>query len=196
MQALVNFSKRCSRGFLWISIVIVIVLTLGWLSRAIWLPLLLGFLDVSRSPQTADVIVALGMSATRTATAIDLFNDGFAPQIIMSGCGNGFQEQLEALRDAGISDEVVLTIVGAQSTHEEAVRVMELLWEKEASSALIVTDAYHSRRAQATYEHLQRHPVVELAFVASNGQMTCNICTLEEYLKLAYYLIRYGVRPF
>lgn len=187
-------------------VVIMLALLLGWLSRASWLPLLLGFLDVSKPPHAADFIVILGAGENRTRAGIDLYQQGVAPRIIICGFyRDKLQGQIDMLWEAGIPESAVIINIGGENTWEEAVRVMALLQENAVQSALIITDAYHTRRAQATYTHLQQDPVIELTFVAAADRMTPDnwwqvgwkrATVFKEYVGLGYYLVRYGAWPF
>lgn len=82
--------------------------------------------------------------------------------------------------------------------------MLDLLEREGASSALIVTDATHSRRARAVYAHVKGDRDIRLTFVAAPDSLSADnwwhdgsgrAQVLSEYPKLAYYLVRYGVRP-
>lgn len=194
---------RCRRLVI-IAAALVLVMGVGWLARARWLPLLLRFLDVTEEPRSADYIVVLGQSPYRTEAAIELYQAGYASMLIVCGCGSTLQSQLDLLSDSGVPDDAVLVRAGAQSTWEEAEQVLALLRETDAESALIVTDNYHSRRARATYNR-QHQAGVRLTFVRSTTSIAADnwwqtkwgrMFVLNEYPKLAFYFLRYGVWPF
>lgn len=177
-----------------------------WLSRHLWLPKLYDFLDVGQPPEQADFIVVLGGGAdgNRAILAAELYRQGLAPRLIASGCYPAILSDMEELIQAGVPSEVIISNVHAESTWNEAKQVLTLLKQENATSALIVTDGFHTRRARATYDHLQTDPEIRLTFVSTSGPFVADSwwqipsgprLVLGEYVKLAYYLVRYGVIP-
>ena len=184
-----------------------------WVSRGIWLPALFTFLDVSQPPQQADFIVLLGGGkANRAQAVVELYRQGFAPRVIVSGgplidygieCSTALLA-LDDVRRMGLPTGVVVLSDEATSTWEEAQRVLVLLHQEGVRSALIVTDPEHTRRARATYRHLETDQSIELTFVAAEATFPTDrwwqseeglIAVQNEYVKLAYYLLHYGVWP-
>jgi uncharacterized SAM-binding protein YcdF (DUF218 family) len=179
---------------------------IGWLARPRWLPWLYMFLDVTQPPRHADFVVVLGGGdGSRASTAADLYRQGYASRLIVGGCIPGTLEaDLAILDEAGVPQDRIIVLEGAQSTWEEAHQVLDVLHKEGASSALIVTEAFHSRRAWATYRHLQSKPKIELTFVNAPRDFGPDNwwydksgwpLTRNEFAKLAYYLVRHGVRP-
>ena len=178
-----------------------------WITRFGWLDRLYTVLDVSQAPHQADVIVILGgETTTRVLTAVELYNQNFAPQVLLSGGSWDVQQGVVILEEAGIpSQDIILNEPAGESTWEEAQRILSILDEREVSSALIVTNRWHTKRAAATYRALQDDRSLEITFVATldeyfrenNWWQTRwgRILISQEYIKLAYYLLRYGVIP-
>jgi len=111
----------------------------------------------------ADVILVLGSAVwpneqpspslrARMNRAIDLYRDGYAPYLILSGgLGRYPPEEAEVMRrlalEAGIPQEVLLLDKEAHSTWESIVKTEEILEEKGWGSVLIVSDPFHIYRA-------------------------------------------------
>ena len=81
-----------------------------------------------------------------------------------------------------------------------------LVWERSgcstARSALLVTDWFHTRRALACFQkeapgiHWMSAPVERTEPLSDLIWDHNGVAVAEEYLKLAYYAVRYGVAPF
>ncbi|HYY97737.1 MAG TPA: YdcF family protein [Pyrinomonadaceae bacterium] len=179
-----------------------------------------GWLVVESRPETSDALVVLGGSSTygeRTEYAARLFKEGFAPRVLLTDDGlRGGWSQAEqrnpffveraaaALEAAGVSRESVETLEPrTSSTYEEAMLLREQASARGLSSLLVVTSGYHSRRARWTFERVFRGSGVRLSFAAVEpGRQTpppavwwlsprgWRLVALE-YLKLAYYRLRY-----
>lgn len=182
-----------------------LVVMWGWLTRADWLPSMVTYLDVSEPPEHVDVVVSLGSNMGRVAKAAQLFEQGLASEIVISGRPSYLEEQIAFLEGRGVARDRIRTVVLARNTWTEAGRVMALLNEGGARSAMIVTNDYHTRRARATYERRQTESYVPLVFVAADRRVRPDAwwkkpgvrwMILREYAKLGFYLVRYGVVPF
>jgi uncharacterized SAM-binding protein YcdF (DUF218 family) len=167
-----------------------------------WLPYLYHYLDVSELPHKADFIVVLGSGRNRVFEAANLYHQGYADRIILSGCEESIPSDSNAFEEAGVPDEAILINDQATSTMDEAQQILALLQEGQAKSALIVTDAPHTRRVRATYDHLKRDTTLELTFVAAPSNFSDTTWwkskqafefVLSEYVKGVYYGIRYGI---
>jgi uncharacterized SAM-binding protein YcdF (DUF218 family) len=192
--------------FAWLLVIAVLLGGLAWVTRETWLPWSYEWLDVTEAPRQADFIVVLGGGdGSRAATAAGLYLQGYARRVIVSGCIPGtLESDLEILAEAGIPADAIITLQDAESTWEEARQVFDVLHAEQVSSALVVTEAFHSRRAWATYRHRQSDPTIELTFIDAPRDFSAENwwrdksgwpLTRAEFVKLAYYLFRYGVLP-
>lgn len=190
----------------WLIIIGASIFCLMWIGRFQIASHIYDFLDASRPPEHADVVVVLGggSNGNRAKKAYELYEQGYAPNVIVSGSNSGLSNDLAYLKRKGIPSEVITINDRATSTWDEAQQVLSALREQEADSAIIVTDGFHTRRAQATYDKLQRDPPIELTFVSavptfpadhwwSSRQGRKKVAT--EYSKTVYYCLRYGVCP-
>jgi uncharacterized SAM-binding protein YcdF (DUF218 family) len=186
---------------------------LAWGSaRALWVDA-----ELSR----ADVLVVLSGSTSyveRARWAAQLFHAGGAPRVVLTnddrrgGWSNAEQRNpyfveraAEELRGAGVPAERIevlpQTVAG---THDEAVLLREYAEARGARSLIVVTSAYHSRRALWTLRRVFRGSGIEvgLSAVPPGGSQTPTPATwwlsargwqmvAGEYLKFIYYWLHY-----
>ena len=171
-----------------------------------WMPSLCSWLDVSQPPSKADFIVYLGgEEALRPARGAELYREGYAPRVIASGHYLYVPEGVRVLQDGGVPLESILINKHATTTWDESQQVLDILRKEGARSALIVTSAFHTRRASATFEKNQNDQRIELTFVASDVDDQCGnwwntsqgrFELQYEYPRILFYLFRYGVSSF
>jgi len=143
------------------------------------LPELYNFLDVSESPRRAGFVVLLGGGhLNRVRKAAVLYHQGYASRVVVSGgplykygiaCSTG-QLALDDLEKIGLPTEATPRCDEATSTWDEAQRLLLVLRQQGAKSALLVTDPEHTRRARATYRRLQGDWDIELTFVGAEPE--------------------------
>ncbi len=181
--------KRLARLFIALSFVWIVAWSLPITSR----PLANGlescyesqrFLKPEEYP-TADAIVLLGggvsyeekqwffphlmQSASRNWQAARLYKAGRAPYVIPSGVGAA-EADAPFLRDLGVPEEAILVENEARNTEENikyTVRLLkEKMPEKKHSKILLVTSAWHMRRAEILCARYA--PELEVVSVASD----------------------------
>lgn len=116
------------------------------------------------APEPADVIIVLGAGVWETGAspamigrvkqAATLYQQGFAPKLIVSGGLGEFPptEALvmqELLMNKDVPQEDILLEERATNTHENIKYSLEIMGEKGFESAIIVTDVFHLKRAMA-----------------------------------------------
>jgi uncharacterized SAM-binding protein YcdF (DUF218 family) len=168
----------------------------------------------------ADAIVVMSGSATfreRARHAAALYNQGRAPAIVLTNDHlrgswspaeqrNPFYYELsrDELRRAGVPDEKIAVImVPITGTYDEAVLLKDYAVAHQLGSLLIVTSAYHSRRALWTFRHVFQGTGKSIGIdPAGTGLETPNAATWwlyrlgwqmvpNEYVKLGFYWLRY-----
>ena len=177
------------------------------LSHRIWLVWAAQVLIVNEPSQPADAIVVLGGgSGDREATAARLFADGLAPVIIttgghisLPGLPNTTWAGLSAddLARRGVPRSNIIQIPDSTSTCEDAQLAMAAL-PSDANRVIIVTDPFHTRRAQWMFE--QAAPGVEIISVAADPswfdpdiwwtEERGLIVVWQEYIKFAAILLK------
>jgi uncharacterized SAM-binding protein YcdF (DUF218 family) len=124
---------------------------------------------------TADAVVALGgavrpskydafgldmrEAADRVVMALELVRRDKAKNLVLGGAVHAVngQQRIEAdmtkkwLETWGLTNAQIYSLGGCANTHDEAVRVAALLKEKGWQRVILVTSAYHMKRAQATF---------------------------------------------
>jgi uncharacterized SAM-binding protein YcdF (DUF218 family) len=177
-------------------------------------------LIVSAELEHADAVVVLSGSQAyveRTRRAAQLFHEGRAAKIILTNDNQRggwsveqqsnpfFIERAAAeLKAAGVP-EAAIEMLPQQvtSTHEEASLLREYATAHDLRSLLIVTSAYHSRRALWTWHNVFAESGVQIGLDAvAPGNQTPRPATwwlqargwpmvAGEYFKLVYYRFHY-----
>lgn len=132
---------------------------------------------------------------------MQLYQQGFAPNILVSGYADTLPHSMNLISESGVPESRLLINDKATSTYNEAQQVLKLLIEADAHSALIVTDAFHTRRARATYLHVFGDHDIEIRMISPdpgiepstwwNSKYSDFVVT--EYAKMLYYWVVYGV---
>jgi uncharacterized SAM-binding protein YcdF (DUF218 family) len=173
------------------------------------LPFAGSFLIADEVPTPADAIVVLaGNAPDRLPHAEELRARGFSHLVVVSNervHTHGLETTWLALHRAGLSapelpdsDLAVLDDPPPESTIDEAHRAADILAGRGFHSALLVTDAFHSRRAsllfRAAFAHkgltVRSAPVVDsldLAHWWAHPLAARRVA--EEWTKLALYLV-------
>jgi uncharacterized SAM-binding protein YcdF (DUF218 family) len=174
----------------------------------VWLVFAGSLLVDSDSPASADAIVVLaGNAPDRLPTAEELRNAGYANLIVVSDepvHTHGLETTWRALHAAGVaapelpdSALVVLSDPPPESTVDEARRDAELLQSRGLHSALLVTDAFHSRRAYLLFRAAFAHRGLTVRSVPVADELDLPHWwahpltarrVLEEWTKLVYYI--------
>jgi uncharacterized SAM-binding protein YcdF (DUF218 family) len=163
------------------------------------------FLCVDSGTVKGDVIVGLGGgSHERPELAAELFKEGAAPRIIVSGLGDSTINR-RLLIKAGVPSGVIEMENQSRTTKENAQFVTQWLRKSNSPPAkrvIIVTSWYHSRRALACFRHYA--PDIQFyscpsyfAYARADGSRKGIVNRIRlEYVKLLGYWIRYGIWPF
>jgi uncharacterized SAM-binding protein YcdF (DUF218 family) len=147
-----------------------------YLARA---PLLGAFANwwvVDEAPVKADAIVVLGgdsVDATRVRRAVELYQQGWAPRILLSGTliRPYFSEGVFMVQDAkrfGAPDSALQVVESrADSTIEEAGVLLDYAAGHSFYRLLIVTSDYHARRAYAVYSAAVKKRRFEMRMISA-----------------------------
>jgi uncharacterized SAM-binding protein YcdF (DUF218 family) len=165
----------------------------------------------------ADAIVVLGGSANykeRAREAARLLREGRAPLILLTNDNQRgpwssteqrnlyfYERSLEEIHNAGAPDQSVDVLMNAvSSTYEEAELVKGYAVDNGLKSVLVVTSAYHSRRALWTFSRVFRDTGIQVGLTpVSPGAdspppatwwLTARGWRLvpTEYVKMIYYV--------
>ena len=123
--------------------------------------------------QPADAIVAIsgGDTSARAAEAIKLYQNGWGQMLIFSGAAadksgpsNARVMEAQAI-EAGVDPSVIILDEVSETTAENASETSNIFKQHGIKSAILVTSAYHERRAmlefdnRATGVEIRGHPV-------------------------------------
>lgn len=159
-------------------IIIAVVIVLGIVGITVYLgPNDLAHCDTKPSDsepcQAADAIVAVsgGDTAARTREAIKLYQNGWAPKLIFSGAAqdksgpsNAAVMKKEA-HDAGVPEADIITEEYSETTKQNAEKTQSIFETNKITSVVLVTSAYHQRRAGLEFAtrsqgvQVRNHPV-------------------------------------
>jgi uncharacterized SAM-binding protein YcdF (DUF218 family) len=169
---------------------------------------------------TADAIVVLGGSANykeRAHEAARLLRDGHSQRILITNDNRQgpwssaeqrnlfyYERAVEELKKAGVAAERVEVLPEpVTGTHDEAVLVRNYAVNHGFQSVLIVTSAYHSRRALWTFSRVFRDTKVQIGLASvppgadsprpETWWLTARGWRLvpTEYVKMIYYVVKY-----
>ncbi len=204
------------RGHLWWSLGAGLVLAfgIGWLTRLSWLPLLGTSLEVSDPLRHASAVLILpGSENTRPFVAAGLIKAGYAdlalvpetranPDVHEGSELSTSELTRQILLRRGIPERKIVTLEGSSdSTIGDAMALNRYFQQFGESDIIIVTNAYHSRRAQWTFRHVLPEHQTRLRFYSGPNEFDvrrwwtsrkgCRV-VLSEWLKFAFYLTYHG----
>ena len=168
----------------------------------------------------ADAIVVLGGSANykeRAHEAARLLLEGRSQRILITNDDRRgpwssvdqrnlfyYERAVQELKDAGVPAEKIEVLPQpVAGTHEEAELVRQFAGDRGFKSVLIVTSAYHSRRALWTFSRVFRSSGIQfgLARVDPGAESPLPITwwlsargwrlVPTEYVKMIYYVVKY-----
>ncbi len=121
------------------------------------------FLVVETNPYPAEAIVVIGgdHKPDRVKKAVELYQAGYAPLVIISAGtsvleGGQWMTEAEVMKqqalNLGLPNDVIVLEAQSWTTYENAQFTKSVCKENEVSSILLVTSAYHSRRAHSIFQ--------------------------------------------
>jgi uncharacterized SAM-binding protein YcdF (DUF218 family) len=158
-------------------------------------------LTVDSGPVKADVMVVMGGAwLERPQRAAELFKQGEAPKILVSGSGD-YESNEQFLEKGGVRNAAIRLENKSYTTRENAEFSIPLLRQMGAHRVIIVTSWYHSRRALMCFEHYA--PDIKFYsrpayFAYPRGEWHSKSISGDikaEYVKLLGYWLWYGVCP-
>ncbi len=109
------------------------------------------YLVVDQKPVPADVIIVLSGGSGRLEQGVRLYNEGYAPKIILSGDWHHYLEQRAISR--GVPSTDLLDDENATTTFGNAYYSAQIMRTNGFKSAIVVTSAYHTRRSSIIFGH-------------------------------------------
>lgn len=125
--------------------------------------------------QTADAIVAVsgGDTQARTHEAIKLYQNGWASKLIFSGAAQDKSgpSNAAAMRHTakaeGVPESDIIVEEYGETTKQNAVNTQSIFEKNDIKSVILVTSAYHQRRAGLEFKSrssgvtVRNHPVAQ-----------------------------------
>lgn len=179
------------------------------------LPEMSRWLNVGEAPDCVDHLLVLpGDDTYRPVLAAALVNAGLAKNILVPETVNspdvmdGLQPPTavilsQILRHRGIPRRNILFLKGAsRTTFDDARALLSYLEDRPADRVIVITSAFHTRRARFIFRRVLDVGTDRLRFVAAPNPGFADEnwwqhrsgarIVLSEYLKLAFYLFRYS----
>ena len=161
-------------------------------------------------PEQSDIIVVLGGGGIeRVQTALQLYRDGHAKRILITGLGSVSGQspnhylhwESRFLLDGGVPSEALLFDDQSANSHEEANNTALLMKSRQWKAALVISDPPHIRRLDMVWGPACVHHGLEYRLIATepptwnaSGWWRDKVWAKfvgMELLKLAYYAILY-----
>ncbi|MBI5669952.1 MAG: YdcF family protein [Chloroflexi bacterium] len=148
-----------------------LVLAFGWFALVMMLGIVIHAYGLVDRTRPADVIIVLGAglrpdgspgpALTRRSThAADLWQQGYAPQIICAGGTPGqitIRSEADAcaaiLREQGVPTDAIILEDQSRSTEENAIESKQIMDAGGWRTALLVSDGFHMLRAQWIFSY-------------------------------------------
>lgn len=154
----------------------------------------------------------LGRSVNRLFYGLELYKAGKAPWIVLAG-GSAPGDRAEAdvmsefLQRLGMEENIILKETRSRTTYENASYAMPLFKQHDIHSILLITSAFHMRRARATFSSMGLNvipaPVDQVNFYSEFQilnwlpdveALSWTSRAFHEYLGLKYYRLRGWIR--
>jgi uncharacterized SAM-binding protein YcdF (DUF218 family) len=133
-------------------------------------------------------------SRRRAAFAIDLYREGLAPLLVLSGLtapGSESGARATLAGECGVPPSATLAVPAGFTTHEEVATLAPLLRARGVRRVLLVTDGSHMRRTLGLFAHARFEvlpaPVRADGASKPSGRLQLFHETLRESLALLYY---------
>jgi len=208
--------RHTLRNVLGAGAVLAVLAILAFALRSQILTGIADYLIVSDKLQPADVIVLLNSDVnTRPFRASELYKQGLAPVIVIARSEstptvdlglvpNDTDISVAVMEKQGVPADKIIVLPfpgGVTSTFDEAAVIRQYVQAHQTRRIILVTSAFHTRRARWIFEKTLAGLPVALEMVAvpyagfdqtnwwknETGLITLN----NEYIKLFYYLFKY-----
>ena len=162
-----------------------------------------------RSPERANAIVVLGGDdGERSLRAQELYHEGYAPIIVLTGLEKGVAApparltwRADFLAAHGVPKSALRFEVRSRNSYEEATQILALMQKQRWQSVIVVSDPPHMRRLSWTWDRVFKGSGLHYVLVPSAAERwmpgewwrdeQSGAFVIMEYIKLAYYLVKY-----
>ncbi len=168
-------------------------------------------LDISQQPEKSDMIVCLGGGyIERVQKSVELYNTGFAKDIVITGTGIGLLNssdeigfwKTQYLKKKGVPKDRMIELKETPNTYAEMVVLKKYMLKHHLKQILIVSDPPHLRRIRYILDRLEYDDAgLSVRLVGSDVKWwsKSRFCSTpkelwesaKEIVGLIYYFIRY-----
>jgi uncharacterized SAM-binding protein YcdF (DUF218 family) len=159
----------------------------------------------AQEPVHADAIVVLGGDdGDRALRALQLYRDGYAPTLVLTGLEHGetttppaLNWRADFLAERGVPRSALRFEVESRSSYAEAVNVLAQMRQQGWHRVIVVSDPPHMRRLSWTWARVFRNSGLEYVLVASDPPWwsprhwwrdeASGSFVIMEFIKLGYY---------
>ncbi len=157
------------------------------------------------------IVILSGGSETRMREALDLYNSGYGEVIILTETGEQLENmdtlhsldmRIQLMNNGVPAGNILVTSIEVSSTLDEAVAVKQLLERRQFSSAIVVTDPYHTKRASIIFNDVFSENPIEIYIRPVRNSWYSSPSwflnpqgwryTILEYVKLIGYWLNHG----
>jgi uncharacterized SAM-binding protein YcdF (DUF218 family) len=194
-----HMAEPVSKVRRWRGLLLLFVWLLGAGVSALWMTVQAPwFLTKNSPPEPADTMVVLGGEFwTRPQRAAELFQQGFASKVLVSGDGD-CEDLRRLLENRAVPASAIQLECKSRTTKENAEFCTPILRKEGAKRVILVTSWYHSRRALNSFQKF----APEITFYSCPTRYERNSWwpdrrtfrrIWQEYGKLVYYKVRWGI---
>src|SRR5208283_5643045 len=160
-------------------------------------------------PVPADAIVILGGDdGARAQRALELYRDGLAPLLVLTGLDHGETETPPALSwradflvARGVPRSALRFEVESRSSYAEAVNILAQMQQQGWHRVIVVSDPPHMRRLSWTWARVFQNSGLEYVLVSSDPPWwlpqrwwrdeASGSFVIMEFIKLGYYIAQH-----
>lgn len=186
----------------------------AWSTRLRWLPAIGTALNISDPLSPAPVLLILpGSEETRPFVAAGLYKAGCADLVLMPvtrdnpdvddgvELSNAETTRQIIIRRGVLATQIVTLAGSSDSTLSDALALDRYFRESGVTDVIIITNAYHSRRARWVFRHVLPEHQHRLRFYSAPNGFDARTwwtsrrgrqCVVSEWLKRGYYLMYHG----
>jgi uncharacterized SAM-binding protein YcdF (DUF218 family) len=109
------------------------------------------------------IVVLSGGTESRMNEALNLYKEDYGKVIVLTETGeqtegyeylNSFDMRIQLMNNGIPSGNIMITDLTVNTTVDEAVAIRDLMQKRQYSSAIVVTDPYHTRRSKLLFSQV------------------------------------------
>ncbi len=171
------------------------------------------WLVVNQRPMRVNAIIVLGGGPiNRLEKGVQLFHEGYASNLVLSGgspdLSQATQAQImgwQAENEFHVPARDITLDNHSFTTFQNALDTRAILLRKKWTSAIVVSSDYHMRRVQFLFSHIFQSTPIHLIYVAASdpwfdpSRWWANphsaLTTVSEYAKFLFNLLQVSILP-